>query len=91
MTQQNRSTVGRRLSHPIQRSLPRHRPGDGRSPAECALAARMLLKLKNSADIRWDQVQAAQARLAEDRIDTREKLDVALDRMIDELESEQAA
>lgn len=71
----------------IQRSLPRKRPSDCRTGAEYALAATMLLKLRRGEDVRREKVRAMQEGIFHGLVDTDAKLDRALDRLIDDLES----
>ncbi len=82
-----------RSKHPVPVSFPtvrrtlttRHR---GRSQGELALAQRMLDLLRADADIRMAHVAAAQSAIANDQLDTPDKLDLALDRLIDQLEDD---
>lgn len=59
-----------------------------RSQSDYALAARMLLKLKKGEDFRPDRVADVRAGLASGTLDTDQKLDRAMDILLEEIESE---
>lgn len=71
----------------IRRALPTTRPGDGRTINECAVAARMLLKLRRGDDVRRPKVRSVQEAIYLDRVYSRAKLDRALDHLLDDLEA----
>lgn len=59
-----------------------------RTQSDYALAARMLLKLKKGEDFRPDRVADVRAGLASGTLDTEQKLNRAMDILLEELESE---
>jgi hypothetical protein len=59
-----------------------------RTVPEIELAERMLLQLKKGEDARADRIAAARKAQENQILDTQEKLDAALDIVIDELEAE---
>jgi hypothetical protein len=61
-----------------------------RSESDYALAARMLLRLKNGADLRSDRVARARKQLHAGLLDDAARLERAIDILIDELMAESA-
>jgi hypothetical protein len=69
----------------VHRSLRTTRPA--RSASDVALAKRMLALLQAGKDQRGEKIAAARGEIAEGMMDSDVVLDIALDRMIDEVES----
>lgn len=70
----------------VHRALRTNRPA--RSAADVAVAKRMLALLHAGKDQRGEKIATARGEIAEGLMDADTVLDIALDRMIDEVESE---
>lgn len=60
-------------------------PEQIRDELQISAAARLAEQTYEAADIRWDRVEAIRAELARGTYETAEKLEIALDRLLDEI------
>lgn len=84
----NNSPVQKIVTNPIQKSIPTEasQPTRGRDKVELGNASQLLQTLKSGGDVRVDKVAAIKAQIeAGSYADDDQKLDVAADRMLDDL------
>ncbi len=73
-------------ARPVQ-PAPGTQPGQIRDELRISEAARLAAQAYEAADIRWDRIAAIRAELARGTYETPDKLEIALDRLLDEIRS----
>lgn len=76
-----------RVSKPLERAAARERreQAEARDVVEISVAARLAAKLRQMPEVRAELVERVKAEIKKGTYETREKLDMAVDRLMEEL------